>query len=95
MERTKVELSPEQYGLLETKRCENGRLVGIMPFLFTWAIVADLTDVGYEDRWCYKSLQDARSALKEWNGDGEPEGWHRHPLSGRRIDESGREYVQA
>ena len=72
---------------------ENGRNAAIMPFMFTWAIIADLTRTGYEDRWCYETLQDAIAALSEWNGEGEPEGWHRHPTSGRRRTKEGKEAI--
>ncbi len=45
--------------------------------------------VEFDDVWCYPKDQagclDAgwRAALG-WNGEGEPEGWYRHPQSGRR-----------
>lgn len=64
---------------------------------------------GYEDRWCYHDEKAARSALEAWDGRWqwyepddhetpsvtvyEPQGWHRHPTSGRRFDEEGRLYV--
>lgn len=59
---------------------------GLMDFLFTTAIVVgkmgDRTTVW--DRWCYHSREDAQKALDKWDGNGEPDGWHRHPYSGRR-----------
>jgi hypothetical protein len=88
-----LKLNPEQYGLIEVKSCDNGRLIGIAPFIYTWAIVADLSTVGYEERWCYETLLDAQTAMLDWSGEGEPTGWHRHPLSGRRRDKEGMEYV--
>ncbi len=63
----------------------------IMPLLFTHAIILGrIGDMNsYMDRWCYHSLDKARKAHNAWNGTGEPEGWHRHPTTGRRreIDE--------
>lgn len=54
---------------------------------FTVAILANLTECGYGDRWCYQTYEKARDALDQWarrGGEGEPEGWHRHPATGRR-----------
>ncbi|WP_139339112.1 hypothetical protein [Marinobacter lutaoensis] len=68
---------------------ENGRTAGVKPFLFTWAIIADFTPSGYKERWCYHSLTDALAALNDWDGNGEPDGWHRHVNTGRRRDEHG------
>jgi hypothetical protein len=69
----------------------NGRYSAIMPLLFTHAIIVGrIFDMNtYEDRWCYGSLVKARLAHNAWDGTGEPEGWHRHPTTGRRreIDE--------
>lgn len=70
-------------------------IVCIHRFMFTWAILAGMATWGYEDRWCYSSYAKARAALDAWDGaDGtEPSGWHRHPATGRRVDEDGRQYV--
>jgi hypothetical protein len=69
-------------------------------FAFTMAIITGnmFDDVGYEDRWCYDSATAAGAALAIWmvNGfEGEPQGWHRHPDSGRRRPEGDkeREYI--
>lgn len=68
---------------------DDGRIIGIMPLLFTHAIVSDLDMYGYADRWCYHSYTDAKKALDAWDGTGEPAGWHRHPDTGRRVNEDG------
>lgn len=70
-------------------RFDSSRTAAVVPFLFTWAIIADLSEAGYEDRWCYHSLAEALGALEDWDGTGEPEGWHRHPNTGRRRDGEG------
>ena len=65
----------------------NGRDAALAPFIHTVAIIADLTEWGYGDRWCYANATDALIGLAEWisrDGEGEPEGWLRHPESGRR-----------
>ncbi|WP_046869335.1 hypothetical protein [Microvirga massiliensis] len=73
------------------------RWAGIRPLMFTHAIfVGQIGDkVGYDDRWCYHSYQDAKQALEAWTGEGEPSGWHRNPRSGRRRPDGdpAQEYV--
>jgi hypothetical protein len=61
--------------------------------MFTQAIITDIDAWGYNDRWCYHSHLAAAQALEGWDGDGEPEGWHRHPKTGRRRDEDGNEWI--
>lgn len=66
--------------------------VGLHDFMFTTAIiVGEMGDyINIHDRWCYHTREAAQAALDAWNADpaatftGEPEGWHRHPFSGRR-----------
>jgi hypothetical protein len=86
-------------GYLFPKQISGDRTAAVLPMLFTHAIITmcndDRAEVGYEDRWCYHHLPSAIVALSEWNGEGEPQGWHRHPPSGRRRDADGKEYVAA
>lgn len=49
-----------------------------------------------DDVWCYHRAEDALAAAEAWNGEGDPpDGWHRHPMSGRRRPngDPAREYV--
>jgi len=67
----------------------NGRYCCIVPFAFTFGIISGrmFDDWGYADRWCFADLGKALTALFDWAGkdfEGEPQGWHRHPDSGRR-----------
>lgn len=73
-------------GYLEVRPLARGRWTGLMQFMFTWAIILGRMgdEHGYDDRWCYKTQADALRALEAWDGEGEPKGWHRHPLTGRR-----------
>lgn len=68
-----------------------------IPYLFTWGlIVGKIEDCQswFDDRWCYHRFLDAVMAGSVWDGlEGEPEGWHRHPRTGRRRDEDGSEVV--
>lgn len=76
---------------LDVRSLGDGRYSAIMPLLFTHAIIVGRIGdrVGYSDRWCYGGLSKARTAHNAWDGQGEPDGWHRHPATGRRreIDE--------
>ena len=75
-------------------RLPDGRICAICRFIYTVAILVDVHDYGYEDRYCYHDMDSAVEALKKWDGTGDPEGWHRHPSSGRRRDlETGLEWV--
>lgn len=62
--------------------------IDVLPLMFTAAIVT--TPVGqargYTDRWCYATIAAAVDAARTWPGEvgTEPDGWHRHPVSGRR-----------
>lgn len=73
-------------GYLAPRMIDEMRYACVMPLLFTHAIIVGRINdfVGYEDRWCFHSRDAALDALDAWDGEGEPEGWHRHPASGRR-----------
>lgn len=65
------------------------RWVGIKRLLFHWTMhIGMIGDtVGYDDRYCYQTLDLAGRGLDEWRSrgfEGEPTGWHRHPRTGRR-----------
>lgn len=56
--------------------------------LFHWTLiygrVGDRQSI--DDRWCYATPAGALEALAAWDAaeGGEPEGWHKHPATGRR-----------
>lgn len=67
----------------------NGRWCAIAPFMFTTAIITGRMgdNWGYADRWCFADIGKALHALFDWAAkdfEGEPQGWHRHPDTGRR-----------
>jgi hypothetical protein len=74
----------------------DGRLACVTRFLYTDAILAGVTERGYQDRWCYAHGYAAEDALEDWMANfatqSEPQGWHRHPPTGRRRREDGTEY---
>lgn len=41
--------------------------------------------INIRDAWCYPSIRSAIRAAAQWDGQGDPpDGWHRHPRTGRR-----------
>lgn len=94
LEKQRAHAAENHYADIQRKG--DAGIVCIARFMFTHAILSGLNDWGYEDRWCYSSYEKARAALDAWDGlDGtEPAGWHRHPRTGRRVDDDGRQYVE-
>lgn len=87
-------LKGENY--IDPRPIGNGRWAALFEFMFTWAIIVGRIGDGdgYDDRWCYHSKAAVIAAFEAWDGQGEPEGWHRHPLSGRRRGKDGSEEVR-
>jgi|SRR5579862_7181595 len=71
---------------LRPRPLPGGHWAAIMPMIFTHAIgTGRIGDYfGIENSWCYESREEAEAALEAWSGSGEPDGWIRHPPSGRR-----------
>ena len=82
-------------GYRDIRLLPNDKYAAIMPLMFTHAIIiGSMGDrFSYDDRWCYHSYESASKALNEWDGVGEPMGWHRRPASGRRVSAEGEEYI--
>lgn len=77
-------------GYLAAKELIDGRLACVMPLNFIAAIITmrlqTLSD-GYDERYCFHSIDSAVKALNAWTGAGEPNGCHRHlPSNRRRTD---------
>jgi hypothetical protein len=90
------ELQINEHGLYTT--LPNGRKVEIMSLTFGRAricLMSEYSRLCYDDMWWYDDVIAAVVALKEWNGEGEPAGWFRHPPSGRRRphNDPEKEYV--
>jgi hypothetical protein len=65
----------------------DGRVLHIVTQPFNWKLgVSQPENVHtfYDDTWEYTDGGAAFDAFMIWDGDGEPEGWYRHPMSGRR-----------
>lgn len=59
--------------------------VGVMAFN-NGRLFVDINTYGYEDCYCYDSLQLATDSMNNYNPEleTEPTGWKRHPFTGRR-----------
>lgn len=51
-----------------------GQFCGLLPFMYTTGLVVGLGDSGYQRRYCYEHLADARAALEAWDGADHPPG---------------------
>jgi hypothetical protein len=47
---------------------------GLIFMMFTVGLAWNIDKVGYSGRYCYPNLLEARVALKEWDGKGDPSG---------------------
>lgn len=81
------DLGVPELGIFRIRRVGENH-IDVLPLLFTAAIVTTpiTTDRTYDDRWCYASVPMALAYAQRWSGEPgtEPDGWHRHPGSGRR-----------
>lgn len=88
----------DRTGCTHIKLIGGGLWIGVFRFGFTHAILLGHQDdmLGYSNRWCYEPGT-ALQAFNAWSGAGEPEGWHRHPSTGRRRPggDPEKEYVAA
>ncbi|MNV12860.1 hypothetical protein D3C71_1034810 [compost metagenome] len=76
------------------RQLPDGRWIGSHRLLMHWTIHVDLHEYGYEDRYCFATKALADAAFDNWDGTGDPEGWHRHPKTGRRRDlATGKEWI--
>lgn len=67
------------------KEFSDGRIVEVIRMVYNWRIYVRDRDnyFSYDDCWCYQSLTAAQRAFDAWDGQGEPQGWNKHPESGR------------
>ena len=80
-----VEKNWKESGLIKIKELPDIGIVGLMPFLYTWAIVCGMDKWFYEYRYCYGDLVDALHDFEHWSGEGHPHGpWIK--LKGKGVD---------
>lgn len=90
----------DECAIKHPKPLPGNRWAGVQRKMFTHALLVGRMGDGrtYEEHWCYETELLAKAALDAWDGSGEPAGWVRHPMTGRRVsrspderDEMGRE----
>lgn len=73
---------------LSVRELGDGRAVYLLDMLFgnLRLGIGELGAPGLDDVWCFQADQSdaAWRAALGWDGEGEPEGWYRHPGTGRR-----------
>lgn len=56
-----------------TTKAKHG-VCAISAFMFTYGLIVDLTFIGYDRRYCYKTYQEAKEALDNWGNEDHPPG---------------------
>ena len=82
----------EKEGYFDLKVIPGKGICGLLRMIFTVGLVIGITDYGYYGRYCYKHLSDAKEALKNWDGNGDPEGpWIKYKGEGGERSNSNKE----
>ena len=73
---------------LQVKDLGDGVYAAVKRLMYHWTMIVGLEGdhFSYTDRWCYATEEMAIKAMSEWDGIGDPKGWHRHPNTGRRRE---------
>lgn len=75
---------PKRRWYLHKRVLPNGHTLYLEPMLGANLSLCLAPDEWNLERWCYHDHDAAWRAVLGWNGVGDPEGWYRHPLTGRR-----------
>jgi hypothetical protein len=65
---------------------DDGRIVELWRTVFNLRITITLPEndgMCWNDAWCFRDIGAAFTAALSWDGEGEPDGWIKHPPSGR------------
>lgn len=76
--------SPDHRWWLHKRELPNGHVLYIEPMLPGHLSLVLAFDAWNVERWCFHDHDAAWRAVLGWNGQGDPEGWYKHPLTGRR-----------
>lgn len=73
-------------GYMAARPIPGRKYVAMRKMIYTTAlIVGDIGDFsGYSRQYCYSTTDAAMAAFATWDGLGDPLGWHREAISGRR-----------
>lgn len=71
-------------GYSRIKVMQDDTVCALQKLLFTTGLVVGLDRAGYKRRYCYERYEDAREALVQWDGAGDPPGpWIKEKPSDR------------
>ncbi len=81
------------------RNLDDGRVLYVYPLTFGRArlgISPNAESGVFDDVWDYDDMEAAVAAMHEWDGQGDPEGWMRHPSTGRRRPDgdASKEYIR-
>jgi len=79
----------KEMGYTNWRELPDGTILAVGPMLHgNGRLFVDIDSCGYADCYCYDSLDIAEKSMLEFNPekDKEPEGWKRHPTTGRRRE---------
>lgn len=62
----------EEEGYFNLREIPGKGVCGLYRFMFTVGLCVGIDETGYHGRYCFKDLMDARVALKDWDGIGDP-----------------------
>jgi hypothetical protein len=80
------------YGALMFREVGDGRGIWVYRMFYTFKmVIGPIGCGGYDDHWCYRDLASVVETYAAWEPltEKEPEGWVRHPPTGRRRFPSG------
>lgn len=71
-------------GFQSLREMPDGRIAGLQRMIFTVGLFVGLSDVLYDQRYCYEYHADALKALETWDGTGDPPGpWIKEKVTER------------
>lgn len=69
----------KEQGYSDIREIGDRGLCGLFRFVFTTGLVYGLDDWGYNGRFCFENMADAKEALDNWDGINDPSGdWIKH-----------------
>ena len=80
-------MDDKTHGAVLYRELGDGRSLWVYRMNYTFKLAIGVTDAGgFDNSWCYKDLLTATLAFHAWRPfeTPEPEGWVRHPHTGRR-----------
>jgi hypothetical protein len=83
---------PANPGAILFREVGDGRGIWVYPMIYTFSLaIGPLGSPCYDNYWCYRDLLSVMKAYSEWDvtEEPEPQGWVRHPKTGRRRFPSG------